>query len=123
MMKKQHWSLALLPFLLFFTLIPSGLAEEHEQEDLEIYGIEVEKLLNLGSGIVAAVLFLLTLLAYKRTHNARLKYVSIAFFLFAVKSLLMGVEIFIGEVPGVDLITSSLDFAILLSFFFGIIKE
>ena len=65
----------------------------------------------------------LILLAYIRTGRTKLLYVSAAFLLFAIKGFLMGSEIFFGEFPGVDIITSVLDFAILLAFFFGVIKR
>jgi len=98
-------------------------AQEDGLEDLEIFGLEVEKLLNLGSGVLAAVLFIFTILAFKRTKRDKLIYISIAFLLFSVKSLMMGLEIFIDEIPGVDPITAFLDFVILLSFFVGVIKR
>lgn len=99
------------------------LAQE-EGDDLEVFGIEAEELLNLGSGLLATVLFILTLIAYKRTNRKRLLYVSAAFLLFALKGFLMSTELFFGDWSSViDPIASLLDFAILLSFFFGIIRK
>jgi len=92
-------------------------------DDIQVFGLELEKLLNLGSGALALVLCALTALAFKRTHNRRLVYVSGAFLLFGVKALLMGTEVFFGEWPYVDQIASVLDFAILLAFFLGIMKK
>ena len=92
-------------------------------EDLEVFGLEAEKLLNLGSGLLAAVLCFLTYTAYTRTKRNKLKFIALAFFLFALKSFMMGSEIFIEEIPGVDPITAILDFAILLSFFYGVLKR
>jgi len=113
----------ILMLLLVIQLPLFVFAQEDGLEDLEIYGLEVEKLLNLGSGLLAAILFIFTILAFKRTKRDKLIYISIAFLLFSVKSLMMGLEIFIDEIPGVDPLTAILDFVILLSFFFGVIKK
>jgi len=117
-MKKLFGIIVLLLLMPVFAF-----AQEDGLEDLEIFGLEVEKLLNLGSGVLAVVLFIFTILAFKRTKRDKLIYISIAFLLFSIKSLMMGVEIFIDEIPGVDPITAFLDFVILLSFFFGVIKR
>ncbi len=108
-------------FCSFFSL--SVLAEEEAGDDITLYGLEVEKLLNFGSGILALVLSLVTWSAYRRTQNKRLQYVSLAFFLFAIKGFLLSHELFFGELPLLDPITSVLDFVILLAFFIGIIKK
>ena len=121
-MKNNKIILLFLLTTLFIGILPLALAQE-ESGDVEILGVELEKILNLGGGLLAAVLFFITLLAYKRKNNARLKYVALAFLLFAIKGFLMGAEIFFGEWLWVDLVTSSLDFIIILSFFLGIIKE
>ena len=94
-----------------------------EGDDLEIFGLEVEKLLNFGSGLLATGLFIATSFAYKRTRNKRLIYVSMAFLLFAVNGFLTSHELFFQEWSWVDPVASALNFAILLSFFFGIIKK
>ena len=111
-----------LVLALFFASIPSfALAED--TGDLSIGDFEIEKLLNFGSGLLAAGLFTATFLAYKRTKNKRLVYVSIAFFLFAAKGFLTSHELFFEEWPWVDPTASFLNFAILLSFFFGVMKK
>ena len=94
-----------------------------QDEDVAIGGFEVEKLLNLGSGIVAIILFVTTLLAYLRTRNKRLQYVSAAFLLFAVKGILVSLEAWYGDWAWVDIIASTFDFAILLCFFLGILRK
>lgn len=106
-------------FLLSFTTI----ADEGEKDDITIFNLELEKVLSFGSGILAAVLLYLTTIAYQRTQNKRLKYVSIAFALFAIKGFLIAHELFFEEWSFVDPLAILLDFAILLTFFFGIIKK
>ena len=94
-----------------------------ESGDIFVGGFELEKLLNLGSGLLAIALFILTLSAYQKNRNKRFLYVSTAFLLFAVKGILISMEIFFGDWGWVDPVASVLDFAILLSFFFGILRK
>ena len=94
-----------------------------EGTDVKIFNLEVEKLLNLGSGILAAILFIISLVAYNRTKRKKLFYVSVAFALFAVKSFLLSMEIFFGDIFWVDPISSVLDFGVLLTFFSGMLKN
>ena len=82
--------------------------EMGDLDDIEVLGFELEKLLNLGSGLLATGLFIATSLAYKRTGNKMLIYVSAAFLLFAVKGFLTSHELFFGEWPWVDPIASSM---------------
>lgn len=107
--------LLLLPFL--------AAAEEHEDGDLKLFGLEAEKLLSFGSGVLAAALCILTFTAYKRTNRKKLIFITIAFFLFAVKAFLISTELFIDEIAWVDIASAFLDFAILLSFFYGVIRK
>jgi hypothetical protein len=118
---KQKNIFFIVLVLLSIIAIPIVIAEE--DDDVSIFGLELEKLLNLGSGILALALFFVTIAAAKRTGNKRLKYVSIAFLLFAAKGLLISHELLITEIIWIDIATSVLDFAILLAFFFGIIKK
>ena len=110
--------------ILMLLLIPAVLGvDQDEGEDIELYGIELEHLLNIGSGILAILLCYLTFAAYTRTHHQRLKYVSVAFALFAFKGFLIAHELFFEEWSWVDPLASVLDFVILFIFFFGIIKQ
>ena len=110
--------------LLLTNLSSFVFAEEiGDLDDIRVLGFELEKLLNLGSGLLATVLFIATSFSYKRTRNKRLIYVSIAFLLFAVNGFLTSHELFFQEWSWVDPVASALNFAILLSFFFGIIKK
>ncbi len=118
---KKHIAIGTIFLLLLVSFSLPVLAEDGDE--ITTFGFELEKLLNLGSGLLAAALSILTFISYKKTRNNRLLYVGIAFMLFAIKSLLVGVEIFFGEWSGVDHIASIADFFILLSFFLGIIKN
>ena len=109
-------------FAILFIQLPNIVLAE-ESKDILMGGFELEKLLNLGSGLLAIVLSMLTLSAYKRSKNKRFLYVSFAFILFAVKGILVSMEIFFGDWGWVDPVASILDFAILLSFFIGILRK
>lgn len=115
---KQKLMCLLAVFLL---LAPVVLAEE--DGDWQLFGFEGEKLFNLGSGILSTVLFVLTFIAYKRTKQSRLLYVSLAFLLFAIKGYLGASELFFEELAWVDPTAAVLNFAILLCFFRGILKK
>jgi uncharacterized membrane protein YccC len=118
MNKKNIFFIVLL--LLFVLSATTVVAED---DDLEIFGLEVEKLLNVGSGILATVLCILTLVAYRRVNNRRYLFVAIAFLLFAVKAFLMGSELVFDEWEWIDPVIGILDFGILASFFAGILNR
>ncbi len=117
-MKKKL--LAIL-FIMLLQLPLFALAEE--SQDIVVGGFELAKMLNLLSGFVALVLFVLTMYAYRMKRNKRLFFVSVAFLIFAIKVILISMEIFFGDLAWVDPVASILDFAMLLSFFFGILKK
>ena len=119
-MKNRIMNLAII--VLILSILPFALADDGDEE-IEIFNLELEKFLNLGSSLLAIILSALTFLSYKRSGNTRLIYVGMAFMLFALKSFFVGAEIFFGEWAWVDPVSSILDFAILLSFFLGIIKK
>lgn len=112
-------------FLLLFVTIPYVFAESVSEEDgdWEILDLEVEKLLNLGSGLLATALCIVTIFAYNTTERKRLLYVSIAFGLFAIKGFLTSTELFFEEFVWIDPVASMLNFGILLAFFVGLLKK
>mgnify|MGYP000551332991 CR=1 FL=1 len=118
---KDNTLFLIVVVLLFLYIVPSALAEEGD--DIEVFGLELEKLLNLGSALLAVALLFITSIAYKRTKRSRLKYVCAAFLLFAIKGFLMSAELFFGDWSLVDPITSVLDFAIIIAFFIGMVKR
>lgn len=120
---KKLFSLFLISFALTLFFIPVLNAEEEEEDDIHIFGLEVEKLLNLGSGILALFLFIITVIAYFRTDNIKLIFISIAFFLFSIKGFLQSHELFIEELTFIDPLASFLNFLILISFFIGVMKK
>ncbi len=122
-MNKIH--ISLIYILLLFLIFPFVFAETVSEEDgdLEIFDLEVEKLLNLGSGILATALCFLTINAYNKTKRSRLLWVSIAFGLFAIKGYITAIELFGIEWSWIDPTASLLNFGILLAFFAGLLKK
>ena len=119
MIAKKLFSIFILSLFVF----PLVLAQASEFEDPEIFGLEVEKLLFFVSANLAFALAILSLIAYLRTKKSRLIFITSAFFLFSVKLFLLSLELFIGEIAWADIFAAFLDFAILLSFFYGVIKK
>ena len=113
-----------LDFVIFLMVVLFPLAAfATEGNDIMIKTIELDKLLNLGSALLATTLCVLTIIAYNRKKSQRLLYVGIAFLIFAIKGFLMSMEIFFGDLGWIDPIANVLDFVMLLSFFLGVLKK
>jgi hypothetical protein len=108
--------------LIFSLFCPRSLAIDVDDLGSDS-GIELEEIITLGSSLLATALFLISFIAYRRDGRKRLLYVTIAFFLFAVKGYLSASDLFFPEREWMDPVVSFFDFAILLSFFFGISKK
>ncbi len=115
----------ILGFMLVLILIgTSQIVLADEEDEVTVFGdIELEKLLNIGSSLIALILSIITFFSYSRNGNKRLLFVGSAFLLFAIKSFLVGAEIFFGEWVWVDPVSSIMDFVILATFFLGILKK
>jgi hypothetical protein len=123
---RTRWLLFLGLLALFFVVQPVSAAQTNstENELRTTSGIEWDSIIIAASGVLATVLFAITIVAYKRSEKERLLYVSIAFLLFAVKSFLVASDIFITNRSGwVDPFANLLDFVVLLSFFVGVFKK
>ena len=110
-------------FAIFIVLATQVMAIEDEEDDWELFGVEVDELITAASSLLAIVLFAFTAIAYRRDGRKKLLYVSIAFLLFAVKGLLLASELILPEKAWVDPIANIMDFAILLIFFFALMKK
>lgn len=112
--------------LLFAILVFSQLFFVHAEEgdeDIKIFGLELEKVLSMINAWLAIFLCILSFIAYRRDGRKRLFYVSLAFFLFAIKSFLISSELFFPEIGWINPIATVLEFAVLLSFFYGVLKK
>lgn len=80
---------------------------------------------DLGTGIFAAILFALSLIAYKRIKSKRIFYVAIAFAIFAVRVIVSKLDLFISEIESssLELLLAIMGFAALGLFFFAIVRR
>jgi hypothetical protein len=88
-------------------------------------GLDIAELLNLGSGLFALILLFISLLAYYRSRQRRLLFVSGAFGLYFIKIITEHIDFFIPniETSVLDLLLAGIDFIILLLFFLAIVKN
>jgi len=86
---------------------------------------DLAELFDLGTGIFAAILFALSLIAYRRIKSKRILYVAIAFAIFAIRVIVSKLDLFIPEIESssLDLILAIMGFAALGLFFFAIVKR
>ena len=102
----------------FLTYITVSQVEDQQQADI----IDI---FDYGSGIFAAVLFVVSLLAYRNAKATRLLFVSAAFALFALRTIIARLDFFIPETQSttIELGLSLSAFAILGLFFVAIVKK
>lgn len=88
-------------------------------------GLDIAELLKLGSGLFALILLFISLLAYYRSRQRRLLFVSGAFGLYFVKIITEHLDLFLPnlETSFLDLLLAFINFIILLLFFLAIIKK
>ena len=82
--------------------------------------------LDFASGIFAAFLLALSLLAYKRTKMKRLLFVSVAFGLFSFRAIIPRLDLFLPDLDlstSIETILSITGFVILGFFFLAIVKK
>ena len=104
-------SLLILPF--------SGLFLQTELFD------GVESAIQAIIGVFSLLLLALSILAYKRTGLKKVIFAAIAFSLFAVQLLLESIEetFLLGDLPIMDILSSSMTLAILILFFLAIVRK
>ena len=83
---------------------------------------QLDEILSIAVGIFALVLLAITLIAYRKTNLTRLLLVSAAFGLFAAKTIVrhLGLFIFNWGANVTDLAFTAIDFAILVLFFLAV---
>jgi len=88
-------------------------------------GFEAEEILDLAIAAFAVVLLALSLSAYRKTRLNRLLIVSAAFALFAVEVVIRQLDVFVFAV-GIEtdeIITTLMEFVILLLFFLAVARK
>jgi hypothetical protein len=116
--------IALFNILLNPMIVAAQLDEKKDQEDLLDKG-NIAELFEFGSGIFAAILFALSLIAYKNIKSKRLVFVAVAFGLIAIRTILLRLDLFVPEIESslLELILAVMGFAALALFFFAIVKR
>jgi hypothetical protein len=87
--------------------------------------LEIVDLFDYGTGIFAAFLVVLSLIAYRNAKTKRLLFVSAAFGLFSVRTIIARLDFVIPETQSttIELALSISGFVILLLFFMAIIRK
>jgi hypothetical protein len=97
--------------------IVSEVEDEQQAEIIDIF--------DYASGIFAAVLFVLSLIAYRNTKTRKLLFVSAAFALFSLRTIIARLDFIIPEAQSttIEIALSLSAFAILILFFMAIVKK
>src|SRR5215475_5209828 len=85
----------------------------------------IAEIFDFGSGIFAALLFILSVIAYRNTGMRRILFVSIAFALFAIRTIVSNLDLFMPEIESslIELILAIMGFAALALFFIAIVRK
>ncbi len=91
-------------------------------------GIQISNIsdfFDFGSGIFAAFLVILSLMAYRSIKMKRLLFVSAAFGLYSIRAIIDNLDIFVPEIESdiIDIATAVIGFIILGLFFIAIVKK
>ena len=93
-------------------------------KDIDVREIDLPDYIEFGSGIFAAFLLVLSLIAYRNVRSKRLLLVSAAFGLFALRTLVSRADLLIPEPPEViELALALSGFGILALFFMAIVMR
>jgi hypothetical protein len=103
--------------------IPNALAYTDMPDSLDRG--DIAEIFEFGSGIFAALLCALSLSAYKKIKLKRILYVSIAFGLIAIGTIVSHTDIFIPEVESsiVEMVLAIMSFVALSLFFIAIVRK
>jgi hypothetical protein len=122
-------TIILLLSIAFFLLSsnPLVIAEQNGEEDgndLLDRG-DVADIFDFGTGIFAAILFALSLIAYRNLRSKKLLFVAGAFGLFAIRTIVSRLDIFMPEIEStiLELLLAVMSFAALGLFFVAIVKR
>jgi hypothetical protein len=102
----------------------SVISEDDNNYDLFDKG-NLAELFDFGSGIFAAFLFALSLIAYRNLKTKRLLFVSGAFAIFAIRTIVSRLDLFMPEIESslLEFVLAIMAFAALTLFFLAIVKR
>jgi hypothetical protein len=86
--------------------------------------MDVEDIISIATSTLTILLFFISSTAYRRRRSRKLLLVTMAFFLFSVKGILMSFsDIFSPEGLLIEPLAHLLDFGVLALFFLGLVRE
>ena len=78
--------------LTIMLILPFTLAQDNNE--IKAWGLDLEEILSLTNGLLALILFIITLIAYRIDGRKRFLFVSLAFLIYSLKSIIDSLEIF-----------------------------
>lgn len=91
---------------------------------LEIEPFAIDDGLEIGIIIFSAILFALSITAYRNTGIKKILFAAAAFALFAIQMLVDTIGDYVGSLEGImDILAVLITFAILVLFFVAIVKK
>jgi len=112
-------------FEIILSLFAGSILRQLEDVQEQVQEVDLSDYIDFGSGIFAAILLALSLIAYRNVRSKRLLFVSAAFGLFALRTLVARLNLFIPEAESslIELALAISGFAILALFFVAIMKK
>lgn len=106
------------------TNLPYAYALDDDDPDALDKG-DVAEIFDFGSGIFAAILFVLSLIAYRKVKLKKILFVAIAFGLFAVHTILSRLDLFMPDIESslLELMLAITSFIALSLFFLAIVRR
>jgi uncharacterized membrane protein len=132
-MKKINLIIPKVVYFALFATIPSllsnyvpAIANDGNTGSINILDKEnLADLFDIGSGIFAAILATLSLIAYRNLHSKRMLLVSAAFGMFSIHAIVTSIDAIMPTIESsvLELIVSVVIFVSLTFFFLAIIKK
>lgn len=109
--------------MLLITSFPQAFAYSDNPDSLDRG--DIAEIFDFGSGIFAFLLFGLSLVAYRNTRMRKILFVSIAFGLFGLRTVVSHLDLFIPEVESslVEVMLAIMGFVALSLFFIAIVRK
>ena len=103
---------------ILYTIAYSETSDEFDKGD-------IAEIFDFCSGIFAGLLFVLSLIAYKNIRLKKILFVAIAFGLFAVRTIVTRLDLFVPEIESslLELTLAIMGFVALFLFFIAIVRK
>ncbi len=137
-MNKKYLVISLISLLLSnFNLVTCSKAEINDDDDFHIINKNIDYVITLSTSFLAIILFFISVRAYLIDKRGRLLFVLGAFFLFALKGIILVINdlffqgllvgpLYVFLAPFINVlvpVSRLLDFIALLLLFFGLIRK